>query len=140
MSALACSNVTPGFSRPMASRKIAPRCWYRLDAGSIGIQKSAAPVTNSKLKSAGVTPTTSRSRPSSFITRPTTPGSAPKRRCHSPWLMTTAPGPPGFSSSGPSKRPNSGFTLSTRKMSPDATTPVICSGASSPLSAALPLV
>ena len=60
-------------------------------------------------------PTTVRARPSSVIARPTRDGSAPKRRAHSRWLMSTAGSAPGASSSGRNVRPSAAFTPSSGK-------------------------
>ena len=47
--------------------------------------------------------------------RSTTPGSAPKRRTHSAWLMSATGGAPRTSSSGAKSRPSATRTPSTRK-------------------------
>ena len=99
--------------RSVRSLQVGQRPGHPLDRLSkLGVQ-SRTPAAG-KRKSAGITPTTVRSRPSSRIVRPTTPGSPPKRSRQSPSLSSTTPSRTGASSPGRSVRP-------TRAGTPSAT-------------------
>src|SRR5262245_1533929 len=80
-----------------------------------------------------MTPTTVVFTSESVISRPTTPGSAAKRRRHSGSLRTAVAAAPGRLSSARSVRPSSGCMRSTRKYSGATTEPVRRSGSPDPL-------
>src|ERR1044072_106686 len=62
---------------------------------SSGTNYSGVPLTSGTWRPAGSTPTIVRALPSSVICRPRASGSAPKRRCHIPVVMTAMGAPPG---------------------------------------------
>ncbi len=114
------STVTPGLRSAAADSerpRLAARCSSVSASGthtSAGLPLREFSLMN-HLKSGGMTPTTVTTSPSSVTALPTTSGAPPKRRCHSPWLMTATFARPSASSPGSSVRPSAGRAPSSRK-------------------------
>ena len=90
-----------------------------------GSQYSSVP---SGRKPFGITPTTVTGPSLVRTTRPTMPGSPPKRRFQRPWERTIAAAPPGAASSGAKLRPSAGETPRTEKRFAVTARPAIRSG------------
>ena len=79
-SARASAGGTPGASRAMTRRKFVLRSARRASVSREKVTKMSLSQFGTR-KSGGSTPTMACGRPLSVTTRPTTPGSPPKRRC-----------------------------------------------------------
>jgi len=64
--------------------------------------------------------------------RPTTAGSPPNARCHSPYRITATGATPGFTSSGAKMRPRRAETPSVLKKFSSASAPRVLCGSSPP--------
>jgi len=113
ISALACSSVTPGLSRPTTWRNPFALSAAASGVSAIGIQTRTSSLE--RLNDAGITPTIVTGRPPSRTTRPTMRGSPLKRVVQSAWLITATWSRPGASSSGRNVRPSAARTPYVRK-------------------------
>ena len=133
--------VTPGRSRPNTEEQhqagatsSGPTDWSsgRSSCSEANGTHAAASLSLVPPKPGGATPTIVNGTLSSRTRVPTIPSSAPNRRCHVRWLMTTtACGDEGTSSSARKPRPRAMSTFSTRKKLP-VTSCAGEAGASSP--------
>jgi hypothetical protein len=125
---LAASADTPGARLASTNRVRAVRLAASAGARARGVQ-TLTPV--GKMKSSGITPTTSLASPLIWTLLPTMRGSAPKRRCHSPCdrTMTRAS---SRTSSAPIVRPSAAVRPATRKKSALTLAPGARSGISNP--------
>ncbi len=101
-------------------------------AGSSASGVQTSTVEKLPISISGVrTPTTSWGRPFSISTRPTTPGSAPKRRVQAPWLSIVTGAAPLRSSESLKLRPSEAPRPQVRKN--DAVAPPVVRSVGSPL-------
>ena len=117
----ASSAERPGRSLP--TRSIVPDAPSSSSVGLIAAKVTQASDPRGRSKSPGATPTMVKVPLVTSKGFPRTAESRPKRRCHSPSLMTVTGAAPTRSSSAASKRPRSGTTPSVGKSSP-LTTPI----------------
>ena len=117
----ACASDCPGANRPTAWSQRSFRSSHCAAVSAIGRQKSTTPNTIGASIRSGITPITVAGSRSTWIVRPTIPGSPPNRVCQSRWLMSTT-SLPGRSSSGVNQRPSSGCTPSVGRNSAVART------------------
>jgi hypothetical protein len=132
-SARARASVTPG--RSVANERSDAPCRSSRRSSSTSGAASSAPVAQygAKRKPGGMTPTTVYGSPLSIMVRPTTAGSAAKRRRHDSCVSTTTRLRPACSSSGRKPRPSSGRTPSRGRMSAVTRTARISSALSRPV-------
>ena len=124
ISAWAAAIVTPSRSRATTSRLCTPRRSRKGTEEARGSHTCASPNPTP----GGSTPTTSVACASSWIVRPTMPGSPPYARIHSSCPSTATRGPPATSSADASSRPSAGRAPSVGRNDAVAAAPGTRSG------------
>ncbi len=130
MSDRAAAGDTPSASLPTTSTYEVPKSSAGGSRG-IGTHSSARGISGA-WNPAGITPTTVYGAAFTVTVLPSTAGSRPRRRTHSPCDRTTTWPLPRVSSAATKSRPSSGRTPSTRKYSWDTRPAATFSGGSMP--------